>query len=95
MTVLAKFFSILYINNTFKVFYLFSAILFVSCGANNSYIDITGPAMGTSYTIRLVPKRGSNPNTDLIKSKIDSTLESINDQMSTYVINSDISLFMT
>ena len=48
--------------------------------------------MGTSYTIRLAPKRGSNLNAKLIKSKIDSTLESINDQMSTYVINSDISL---
>ena len=93
MTVLAKFFSKLLINNTFKVFYLSFAFLFIGCGANNTYIDITGPAMGTSYTIRLVPKRGSNPNTDLIKSKIDSTLESINAQMSTYVINSDISLF--
>jgi len=93
MTVLAKFLSKLFINNTLKALYLFFAILFIGCGANNAYIDITGPAMGTSYTIRLVPKRGSNPNTDLIKSKIDSTLESINDQMSTYVINSDISLF--
>tara|TARA_Y100000741_G_scaffold79221_1_gene57890 strand:- start:347 stop:577 length:231 start_codon:yes stop_codon:yes gene_type:complete len=76
MTVLAKFLSKLFINNTLKALYLFLAILFIGCGANNAYIDITGPAMGTSYTIRLVPKRGSNPNTDLIKSKIDSTLES-------------------
>ncbi len=93
MTVSVKSFSKIFFKNTSKVLYLFFALIFISCEKSNSYIDISGPAMGTSYTIRLIPKRGSNSNINLIKAKIDSTLESINDQMSTYIINSDISLF--
>ena len=93
MIVSVKPFSKIFSKNICKVFYATLAVLFISCERSNAYIDIVGPAMGTSYTIRLAPKRGSNLNANLIKSKIDSTLESINDQMSTYVINSDISLF--
>ena len=93
MTVLDKILSRFFFKNTHNVFFLFIAALFISCEESGTYNDISGPAMGTTYTVRLVPKRGLTANANLIKTKIDSTLESINDQMSTYVINSDISLF--
>ena len=63
------------------------------CSSPKTYEDITGPAMGTSYTIRLVPQRGLIPEMNQIKTQVDSILNSINQQMSTYVINSEISLF--
>ena len=93
MIVLVRSLSKLYLKNRFTALCLSLVLFLASCERNKVYIDITGPAMGTSYTIRLLPKRGSNQNVDLIKAKIDSTLESINNEMSTYVINSDISLF--
>ena len=93
MIVLVRSLSKLYLKNRFTALCLSLVLFLASCERNKAYIDITGPAMGTSYTIRLLPKRGSNQNVDLIKAKIDSTLESINNEMSTYVINSDISLF--
>ena len=67
--------------------------VFFGCGGPKNYIDITGPAMGTSYTIRLVPQRGVTIEPKQAKAQIDSVLEAINDQMSTYVVNSEISLF--
>ena len=67
--------------------------VFFGCGCPKNYIDITGPARGTSYTIRLVPQRGVTIEPKQAKAQIDSVLEAINDQMSTYVVNSEISLF--
>ena len=32
--------------------------VYLGSGGPKNYIDITSPAMGTSYTIRLVPQRG-------------------------------------
>ena len=93
MIVLVKSSSKLFSKLSSTTLYLLLTFFLVSCEGNKTYADITGPAMGTSYTIRLVPKRGLNQNTDYLKAKIDSTLESINDQMSTYVLNSEISLF--
>ena len=49
--------------------------------------------MGTSYIVRLVPQRGIAIEPNQFKTQIDSVLEQINDQMSTYVNNSEISLF--
>ena len=49
--------------------------------------------MGTSYTVRLVPQRGVTIEPSRAKTQIDSVLEQINNQMSTYVNNSEISLF--
>ena len=75
------------------LFVLMAAYLCVSCNNQKSYIDITGPAMGSTYTIRLVPQRGVRIETQEVKTSVDSLLEVINQQMSTYVDNSEISLF--
>ena len=75
------------------LFVLVAAYLCFSCNNQKSYIDITGPAMGSTYTIRLVPQRGVRIETQEVKTSVDSLLEVINQQMSTYVDNSEISLF--
>ena len=49
--------------------------------------------MGSTYTIRLVPQRGIRVEPQQIKTNIDSLLDVLNQQMSTYVMNSEISLF--
>ena len=80
MIVLVKSLSKLFSKPSLIILYPLLTLFLVSCEGSKTYADITGPAMGTSYTIRLVPKRGLNQNTDLIKAKIDSTLDSINAQ---------------
>lgn len=49
--------------------------------------------MGTTYTIQVIVPRGLNFSTQACLTGIDSVLESINRQLSTYKKNSEISLF--
>ena len=46
--------------------------------------------MGTTYTIKIIE---STNNYNLIQSEIDSILDQINQLFSTYILNSEISLF--
>ena len=89
MIVLVKSSSKLFSKRSSIILYLLLTFFLVSCEGNKTYTDITGPAMGTSYTIRLVPKRGLNQNTDLIKAKIDKKLASI-DSVPIYFLSSII-----
>lgn len=57
------------------------------------YFDIQGNTMGTTYTIRLVNVSGSPIDGESLQAGIDSILYDIDDQMSTYKMNSEISLF--
>ena len=66
-------------------------LLFASaCTRPPQQIDITGPTMGTSYSVRLV-----NPvhTQDELRSAIDGRLETVNAQMSTWRPESEISRF--
>ncbi|GIS73502.1 MAG: hypothetical protein CM1200mP10_30790 [Candidatus Neomarinimicrobiota bacterium] len=49
--------------------------------------------MGTMYNIRIVPNRNMNWKLEEAQIKIDSILLEIDQQMSTYKWNSEISLF--
>ena len=93
MIALVKKYSLFLFIQTRKRYSLIIFLVFFGCGGPKNYIDITGPAMGTSYIIRLVPQRGIAIELNQFKTEIDSVLEQINDQMSTYVNNSEISLF--
>ena len=67
---------------------------FTSCGKSNNSLKFQGPTMGTQYHITLIPKKNSPPvPTTKIKKNIDDILLNINQQMSTYIPNSEISLF--
>ncbi len=77
-----------YIGIYFMLFFL----LFSGCQKNGnktvSYSRIQGETMGTTYSIYF-----ANPNQLVLKSSIDSLLEVINNNVSTYIPNSTISGF--
>ena len=72
------------------IFVLFFGI---GCSQNKEYVEFTGKTMGTTYNIRIVPNRNMNWKLEEAQIKIDSILLEIDQQMSTYKWNSEISLF--
>jgi len=67
-------------------------ILFIGCESPRELIEINGHTMGTTYSIKLVHHSRIN-QLDLISDGIDSILVSLNQQMSTWDPNSEISKF--
>ncbi|MCB1644396.1 MAG: FAD:protein FMN transferase [Pseudomonadales bacterium] len=53
-------------------------------------VVIHGNTMGTTYSVKVI---GADVDAELLKAKIDSVLESVNDSMSTYRDNSELSRF--
>jgi len=70
----------------------FIIIGFIACTQNHKEIVIDGLTMGTSYTIKIV-SHDSQINVDNLSYLIDSVLVKINNQMSTYIDNSEINRF--
>lgn len=64
------------------------------CRETRRAIEFSGYTMGTTYSIKVI-ETGRKQRSDerYIQSQIDSVLESINQQMSTYIPDSEISLF--
>jgi thiamine biosynthesis lipoprotein len=72
------------------LFYLFT-IVSTSC-AEKEFHEFSGETMGTNYTIKYSATFSNQSNN---KSKVDQLLEDINNQMSTYISDSEISRFNT
>jgi thiamine biosynthesis lipoprotein len=72
------------------LFCLFT-IVSTSC-AEKEFHEFSGETMGTNYTIKY---SATFPNQSNNKSKVDQLLEDINNQMSTYISDSEISRFNT
>lgn len=53
---------------------------------------LNGQTMGTTYTVKLVPQTDA-PSLEKVSAEIEKELASVNQQMSTYLPNSEISLF--
>ena len=70
-----------------------TCMLFISCQHKTSNISLSGETMGTTYSIKISDYNNSSLSIDQIIAKVDSTLESINLQMSTYISSSEISIF--
>lgn len=71
-----------------KIFILFLLLLITACNnAENDYMRIRGNALGTTYSI-IVDTRLKEK---IIRGKIDSIFEVVNNSMSTYIDNSIIS----
>ena len=68
-------------------------IIFSGCKKQNREIAITGNTMGTTYTIKIIDNLSQIIDIDIVKGIIDSTLQVVNQQMSTYIHNSEISQF--
>ena len=76
----------------YPILFFFSLLLFFSCGedvTHTEFFQITGPTMGTSYSIvfESEAERGE------FKEQVDSLLIDINDQLSTWITESVISKF--
>ena len=72
---------------------LFCVALLGACGDAGGKVDsvvITGPTMGTTYAVKLFD---SDVEVDTLQSQIDALLERINEQMSTWRSDSELSRF--
>jgi thiamine biosynthesis lipoprotein len=77
-----------------KNFLLFISLIFIfSCttSVNETLYSISGITMGTTYSIKFITEKPINNNN--IKAKIDTLLEHLNMQMSTYIPTSELSEF--
>ena len=82
----------------FKLARLFSfavicALFLSACDQPPEAIKISGPTMGTTYNITLYPADGQTLDAKAVQKNIDDTLKSVNQQMSTWIKDSEISLF--
>lgn len=71
----------------------FVLLLLIGCKSKNQILIINGSTMGTTYSININYDSHRNIEINSIKSKIDSVLQVINQQMSTYIHDSEISRF--
>lgn len=68
-------------------------VLLGGCDKPAEAIKISGPTMGTSYNITLYPAAGQSLDSSQVQQQIDESLKRINQQMSTWIKDSEISLF--
>ena len=79
--------------NSIKLLLLPAVLLFVSaCSSPEPIISLSGSTMGTTYHIKVVSNK-SLPEPQLLQAEIDMALEVVNDQMSTYRADSELSKF--
>ena len=68
-------------------------VFFGACNESKVKYDLQGQTMGTQYHISVVSPKSSVVDKEKLKNKIDKMLSGINQQMSTYITDSDISKF--
>ncbi|MGY8780869.1 MAG: FAD:protein FMN transferase [Fidelibacterota bacterium] len=68
-------------------------IYFYACERQSPLVEFSGNSWGTTYTIKIVTEESSSFDFSRLKIGIDSIFISIDNQMSTYKVNSEISLF--
>ena len=66
---------------------------FISCSRIEPIIVISGETWGTTYSIRIVDESDVKIDIESIQFRIDSIFLNIDKQMSTYKLDSEISLF--
>lgn len=71
----------------------FCFILIFGCNRELPIVSLSGSAWGTTYSIKIVSDQHIAIEASEIKSGIDSIILDIDNQMSTYKVNSEISLF--
>lgn len=81
------------VRNIHSNFLFCFIIVFTSCQINNSDIQLNGRTMGTTYSIKVIDFDRHIISSNQLQLKIDSVLLSINEQMSTYISDSEISIF--
>lgn len=71
---------------------LASLLLLAGCEQPPQQVHLSGPTMGTSYNIKYI-QQDDQPSSDVLHKEIDRLLEEVNDQMSTYRKDSELSRF--
>ncbi|KOO02493.1 FAD:protein FMN transferase [Vibrio nereis] len=69
-----------------------SLLILAGCEKPAEQIHLTGPTMGTTYNIKYISGEGI-PAPDDLQKEVDRLLEEVNDQMSTYREDSELSRF--
>ncbi|MBR9726440.1 FAD:protein FMN transferase [Shewanella intestini] len=81
------------IKHLTKLLSLLILVVFVTaCAQPEPVLSLSGKTMGTTYHIKVV-RNSSLPDPQLLQAEIDTTLERVNNQMSTYRKNSELSKF--
>ncbi|ANU37270.1 FAD:protein FMN transferase [Vibrio scophthalmi] len=69
-----------------------SLLVLAGCEKSVEQVHLSGPTMGTTYNIKYIEQEGL-PTPDVLQTEIDRLLEEVNDQMSTYRKDSELSRF--
>ncbi|MDA9556948.1 FAD:protein FMN transferase [Vibrio sp.] len=75
------------------LFVLLLPVILLGCTEPPKQVYVTGPTMGTTYNIKYIAPEEMSTSSKDIHTEIDRLLEEVNDQMSTYRVNSELSLF--
>lgn len=78
--------------NRIKVFLALACLALPALASAAQQIELTGSTMGTYYSIKYVEQSGIPP-VKTIRSEVDKRLEQVNEQMSTYRPDSELSRF--
>ncbi|GEM74043.1 FAD:protein FMN transferase [Vibrio sagamiensis] len=71
---------------------LASVLVLAGCEKSSDQIHLSGPTMGTTYNIKYIEQEDL-PSPEVLQAEIDRLLEQVNDQMSTYRKDSELSRF--
>tara|TARA_Y100001960_G_C14695353_1_gene838719 strand:- start:334 stop:1338 length:1005 start_codon:yes stop_codon:yes gene_type:complete len=69
-----------------------SLLVLAGCEKPAEQVHLSGPTMGTTYNIKYIAPEGS-PSPEALQKEVDRLLEEVNDQMSTYRKDSELSRF--
>ncbi|QXO17956.1 MULTISPECIES: FAD:protein FMN transferase [Vibrio] len=69
-----------------------SLLLLAGCEQPPQQVHLSGPTMGTTYNIKYIVQDGQ-PSSQALQTEVDRLLEQVNDQMSTYRKDSELSRF--
>lgn len=69
-----------------------SLLVLAGCEKPVEQIHLSGPTMGTTYNIKYIESEGI-PSPEVLQKQVDRLLEEVNDQMSTYRKDSELSRF--
>ncbi|MCC2523153.1 FAD:protein FMN transferase [Vibrio coralliilyticus] len=69
-----------------------SLLVLAGCEKPAEQIHLSGPTMGTTYNIKYIESEGI-PSPEVLQKEVDRLLEEVNDQMSTYRKDSELSRF--
>lgn len=72
---------------------LASLLILTACDKQASIVSLTGRTMGTTYHIKYIDKGEVKQSAEQIQAEIEQQLKEVNRQMSTYIKDSEISLF--